>query len=148
MENEIVQHVKFMEGMLFGFSRIQLRRLAIEYAKVNGIQSTFNDEKKEAGVHWLNDFMARHKDELSLRTPEATSTACARGFNAVSVGKFFTLLEQLQALHSFIPDRIYNVDETSVSTSCSQPTISNNRYKRKKASRCLVIGRAWPTSHG
>ena len=77
-----------------------------EYAEVNGIQNTFNGEKKEAGVHWLNDFMARHKDELSLRTPEATSAARARSFNAVSVGKFFTLLEQRQALHSFTPDRI------------------------------------------
>ena len=28
MENEIVQHVKFMEGMLLGFTRTQLRRLA------------------------------------------------------------------------------------------------------------------------
>ena len=116
MENEIVQHVKFMEGMLFGFTRIQLRRLAFEYAEVNGIQNTFNDEKKEAGVHWLNDFMARHKDELSLRTPEATSAARPRGFNAVNVGTFFTLLEQLQTWHSFPPDRIYNADETGVST--------------------------------
>ena len=115
MENEIVQHVKFMEGMLFRFTRTQIRQLAFEYAEVNGIQNTFNGEK-EAGLHWLNDFMARHKDELSLRTPDATSAARARGFNAVSVGRFFTLLEQLQALHSFTPDRIYNVDETGVST--------------------------------
>ena len=99
-----MQHVKFMEGMLFGFTRTQLRRLAFEYAEVNGIQNTFNVEKKEAGVHLLNDFMARHKDELSLTTPEATSAA--RGFNTVSVGKFLTRLEQLQALHSFTPEGI------------------------------------------
>ena len=68
-----MQHVKFMEGMLFGFTRTQLRRLAFEYAEVNGIQNTFNGESNEAAVHLLNDFMARHKDELSLTTPEASA---------------------------------------------------------------------------
>ena len=66
--------------------------------------------------------MHHHSDTLSLGTPEATSAARARGFNSVSVGKFFTLLEGLQDKHHFTSDRIYNVDETGVSTVPNRPS--------------------------
>ena len=122
MEREIVEHVKITEGMLYGFTRFQLRRLAFEYAEANGVANNFNVDKKEAGVHWLTDFMHRHNDTLSLRTPEATSAERARGFNSVSVGKFFTLLEGLQDKHHLTSDRIYNVDETGVSTVPNRPS--------------------------
>lgn len=94
LEDELVGHVKLMESMLFGFTPKRLRQLAYQLAKANGIHDRFNSEKMEAGKDWYLGFMARHK-ELSLRMPEATSAAHARGFNLISVGKFFDLLEEL-----------------------------------------------------
>ena len=52
----------------------------------------------------------------SLRTPEATSIGRAIGFNRAAVGKFFTLLTQVYDQHKFPPERIYNVDETGITT--------------------------------
>src|SRR6218665_3513712 len=84
MENELVQHVKDMENMLFGFTPKRLQKLAYELAKANNIHQRFNSEKEEAGMEWYHCFMSRHPD-LSLRMPEATSSARAQGFNPVTV---------------------------------------------------------------
>lgn len=68
-----------------------------------------------AGEDWLSGFLKRHP-ELSFRRPEPTSTARAMAFNKVAVNEFFTLLESVVEKHGLTPERIYNVDETGVST--------------------------------
>jgi DDE superfamily endonuclease len=65
--------------------------------------------------------MSRHP-ELSLRVPEPTSAARAQGFNEVAVGKFFDLLEDLQQKFRFTPDRIFNCDETGITTVPNKPS--------------------------
>ena len=113
LEKELVSHMKTMEGMLFGFTPKRLRQLAYQLAKANNIHHRFNMDKKEAGKEWYCGFMSRHSD-LSLRTSEATSAARAQGFNPVSVGKFFDLLEKLQQQYNFTPDKVLNCDETGI----------------------------------
>ena len=66
-----------MEPMLFGFTPLQLRQVAGHYDEANNIR--FKNETKEAGVDLFKCFMSRHNDNLSLRTPEATSAARTRG---------------------------------------------------------------------
>ena len=91
LEYELVTHIKSMESMLFGFTPRRLRQVAYQLAVANGIHDRFNNKKKEASKEWYRGFMSRHPD-LSLRMPEPTSAAWARGFNEVAVGKFFDLL--------------------------------------------------------
>ena len=132
MENELVRHVKDMESILFGFSPSQLRKVAYQYAEANEIDHPFSQEEKAAGIDWLKGFMSRHRKSLSLRTPEATSAARARGFNQVSVNTFFDLLEKLQEKYKFTPDRIFNVDETGITTVPNKPMrIIGTRGKSK-----------------
>ncbi|CAH1969809.1 unnamed protein product [Acanthoscelides obtectus] len=102
-----------MESRLFGLTRIELRRLAYQLAERNNIQHNFHHEM--AGVDWLKGFLRRHQN-LSVRTPEATSAARAMGFNKVVVGQFFGLLTKLMDDYNFRPTRIYNVDETGLTT--------------------------------
>lgn len=67
---------------------------------------------------WLkktDGFLKRHPD-LSYRRPEPTSAARAMAFNRVAGMFFFHLLEQIVDKHAFTPDRIFNVDETGIST--------------------------------
>ena len=54
--------------------------------------------------------------ELSLRQPEATSLLRATGFNQVQVGKFYNNLKQLKTEKNIPVARIYNVDESGIST--------------------------------
>jgi hypothetical protein len=55
-----------------------------------------------AGSNWVNGFLKRHPT-LSVRVPERTSPAKARGFNRVVVGDFFILLKSLLDKYNFLP---------------------------------------------
>lgn len=54
--------------------------------------------------------------ELSVRKPENTSAARNLGFNKESVSQYFKNLTGIMNTYSFGPDRIYNIDETGLST--------------------------------
>ncbi|KAK7092313.1 hypothetical protein V1264_008076 [Littorina saxatilis] len=89
--------------------------MAYQIAEMNRINHAFNKEKKTAGKDWYRLFMRRHP-EISLRQPEATSFARAEGFNREAVNRYFNLLEELVDDNSLHASRIFNMDETGIST--------------------------------
>ncbi|KAL4126167.1 hypothetical protein QTP88_010393 [Uroleucon formosanum] len=99
-ENELANHCIYLAKMFYGLSPIDLRKAAYEFA---------------VGKDWLQAFIKRHP-KLSIRKPEATSIARISGFNKAAVQLFFSNLNELYQKYSFQPDRIYNVDETGIST--------------------------------
>lgn len=115
MELDLVNYITNMEVMLFGLTINDIRSLAYQVAQRNGLSDAFGNDKDKVGRDWLNGFLRRHP-QIALRTPEATSAARARGFNKVSVGKFFDILESAFDKHHFAPNNIYNVDETGMTT--------------------------------
>lgn len=119
MERELVQYILTMEGMMFGITYKDVRSLAFQMAERHNLPHPF--EKEAAGKDWLQKFMLRHQ-ELSPRQPEATSAARAHGFNRQSVDRFFNLLTALMEEHNFPPDKIYNVDETGMTTVQTRPS--------------------------
>lgn len=114
-ENELIVYIKQMEAQFHGLTSRDLRKLAYEVAEKNRIPHKFDSKTGLAGIDWLKGLVKRHPD-ISYRKPEPTSAARAMGFNRVSVGKFFQLLEKIYDKHKLTPHRIYNVDETGVST--------------------------------
>lgn len=114
-EDELVAHIFDLEKRFFGITAKDLRGLAFQLAEKNGIQHRFNKSSGLAGKDWLSGFRARDK-ELSLRTPEATSKARAQSFNKPVVSSFFALLKSVLEEGKFSASRIYNVDETGVTT--------------------------------
>lgn len=121
MENELERYILRMEELFFGLTVTDIRRLAFELAERNNIAHPFNKSVGLAGEDWASSFLRRHT-RLSIRSPEATSAARARGFNRATVGEFFTLLEQIQNKHHFGPTRIFNVDETGLTTVQGKPS--------------------------
>ncbi|KAH1022881.1 hypothetical protein HUJ04_012198 [Dendroctonus ponderosae] len=101
-----------------------VRKLAFQFGEKNGIQHRLNRETKIAGIDWFDGFKATN--HLSLRNPEATSVARLRvqfglndssvQFNQVSVEKMFTILRVVKEKCNFSADRIYNADESGLST--------------------------------
>lgn len=115
VERQLVQHLKLLESRLFGLTRTCVQELAFEMAERNGFTHRFNLQKRKAGQEWLEGFLKRNKD-ISLRKPEPTSAARAQAFNRPQVQKFFELYGNLLESENLTPHRIYNADESGLST--------------------------------
>lgn len=98
-----------------------IRRLAYKLAERNNICHPLNVELGLAGEDWAKGFMRRHP-KLSIRSPEATSAARARGFNRVTAVEFLSLLKQIQDKNHFSPTRIFNDDKTGLTTVQGKPS--------------------------
>lgn len=120
VEEEIENHVLKLEECMFGMTSLDLRSLAYQVAVQNNIPTRFNNEKQLAGKKWYSLFMKRHPN-LSLRQPESTSLARAKGFNKERVEEFFKILEKLVLENNLDASRIYNADETGLSTVQRKP---------------------------
>lgn len=68
-----------------------------------------------AGKEWMLGYMNRHK-ELSLRKPESTSLGRSIAFNKHNVDEFFKNYEETLRKYKFSPERIFNFDESGVTT--------------------------------
>lgn len=115
VEEQLVNQIFKLEELLFGLTITDVRKLAFQIAERNGIPHNFNRNTEIAGKKWFYAFKARHK-ELSLREPEATSMARAKGFNKKNVFEFFDILERVCDENKLDATRLFNVDESGFST--------------------------------
>ncbi|KAJ3655638.1 hypothetical protein Zmor_014759 [Zophobas morio] len=129
-EQEIVNHILDLESRLFGVTALELRQLAFKIATERGYSHKFNTEKQLAGWDWLSGFRRRHP-EISLRAPEATSAARAKGFNKVQVKKFFDLLTDTMTNENIPTSRIYNMDESALTTVHKPPRVFARKGKKQ-----------------
>ena len=83
-----------------------------------------------AGKEWLDSFRRRNSN-LSLRKPENTSVARSFAFNKTVVNEFFENLEKILTKYNFISDRIYNFDESGISTVMSTPKILAEKKQKQ-----------------
>lgn len=113
LEETLVRYILEMEAKFYGLTRKDIKRMAFSLAERNGIKHPFGD-KQTAGRGWLDLFLQRHKNILSVRKPTGTSFARARGFNKESVNNFFNLLQEVYENQNFPPNRVFNVDETGL----------------------------------
>lgn len=114
-ETELVQHLLDLESRFYGVTLQDMQKLAYELAVKNNLPHPFNHKRQMAGRNWVDGFLKRNPI-LSFRKPEATSAARARGFNKPSVSAFFDLLRDTLERKQFAPSRIFNADETGMTT--------------------------------
>lgn len=110
--------------MFHGLGTAAVRKLAYEYAvAMNKTMPDGWEKNKRAGEEWLAGFVKRH-DDMSLRSPEATSMARAMGFNKPAVDEFFKLYKQALEKHPGITaNRIFNLDESGITTVQAVPKV-------------------------
>ncbi|KAJ4430816.1 hypothetical protein ANN_19407 [Periplaneta americana] len=101
--------------LYFEVTPIELRRIAFEFATKNGIKHNFSAEKGLASKDWFHGFIKRHPN-ISFRKPEATSINCVPAFNRNEIQDFFSNLETVISKYKIPATRMYNVDETGIST--------------------------------
>lgn len=114
-ESILADHIKQLSNQFYGITLTDLRRLAYDLAEELNIKHNFNKETKMAGEDWVAGFRKRNPT-LSLRQPSATSLNRVLAFNKSEVDLFFTNLEEVYKKHPFKADRIFNMDETGIST--------------------------------
>lgn len=116
-EMELERYIKRCSDINYGLTYVQIQKLAYEYAIVlpNCVVPKEWCERKQAKEGWRRGFMARHKS-LSLRKPENTSLSRSTAFNKYMVDQFFDNLKKVLDIHKFPAERIFNLDETGVTT--------------------------------
>lgn len=120
----LVAYMKQCAFLHYGLTVFNLRKLAYQFAKENKIKYPLKwDDEQLGGEGWARWFRSRHSADLSLRKPEATSLSRATSFNKDNVARFFTNYTTVLSRHTFDPAKIYNVDETGVSTVHNPPKI-------------------------
>lgn len=95
----------------FGLLPIEVRKLAYQCAvqlNAKNIAPSWH-QNNMAGTDWFQNFM-RKNPHLSLRTSEATS------FNKTNFNSFFEIYQRLLQKYQFNVSRIWNIDETGVTT--------------------------------
>nr|CAH7729978.1 unnamed protein product [Callosobruchus chinensis] len=128
-EIELAEHIKDLEIRFYGLGRKQVIALTYQYAELNNISHRFNSETKMAGRHWIRDFAIRQN--LSVRIPEKCSLARVMGLNRPQVNKFFENLKACYKKYNFQPHRIFDMDETGLSTVSNRlPKIYSQRGKK------------------
>ncbi|XP_045542072.1 MFS-type transporter clz9-like [Papilio machaon] len=117
-EEELLEYVFHMDNIFFGLTKEDFLHLIFQYAEANNIPNPFKNGT--AGHDFYKGFIKRHPN-LTLRRPEPTSIARARGFNRSQVYRFFDLLETEIEKHQIDAMRLYNMDETGIQTSSNKP---------------------------
>lgn len=115
IEEEIANHIIDMETRFFGLTSKDLRRMVFEVAEKNQIQHGFNREKKLAGWKWVRGFLKRNP-RISMRSPESTSLARAQAFNKPNIQAYFNALSNTLEQNNFLPENVYNMDESGLTT--------------------------------
>lgn len=115
----------------YGLTIEQTRKMAYEFAKANQLRYPSSwDHNKMAGKEWLDSYR-RRKPNLSLRKPENTSAARSFGFNKTAVNNFYENLEKVLTKYKLTADRIYNFDESGISTVLSTPKVLAEKSQKQ-----------------
>ena len=147
-EDHISAYAIKITEMFYGLPTTEFRRLVYCYAVACGstaIPSAWEEEQMSTR-DWYYAFIARHP-ELTLKIPEGMSIARAVAFNRVSVNIFFSAYTEAMKKYQFTPDRIFNLDETSLFTVLKpvkvvckrgQPVVSQS--SREKGATMTFVG--------
>ena len=114
VEKEIHDHVAQLETALYGLTPRELRRLAFDIVTASSAKDPFNKTSKLAGEDWSDGFMKRLPD-LSVRLLQGTNLSRAVSFNKSNV-QFFAIYKKLLEEHDYAPSRIWNMDETGITS--------------------------------
>jgi hypothetical protein len=114
-EKEMAEHISLLSKLFHRLTIVDLRKLAFLYAERLKVAHNVCKETKLAGRDWLEGFLRRNPG-ISLRRPQATSINRITAFNKEDIVKLYDNLQGVMMKYQFTPDKMYNVDETAVST--------------------------------
>ncbi|KAJ8884195.1 hypothetical protein PR048_016052 [Dryococelus australis] len=113
------------------------------FTKVQGLKLKEYTLKNGLGYDWYKVFKERHTN-ITLKTPEPTSVARARGFNKPKVNKFYDRYSDILEEHKINATTLLKVDETGIATTSNiPPKILSSTGK--KTGCCSASGQFLPS---
>jgi len=125
-ERELVQHIIRLQRTFYGISRLETMKLASDLCRKLGVSVA----QCKFGTDWFRSFLKRHP-QISLRKPEATSLSRAVAFNRPAVMKIFELLKDMYGEGWVTAERVWNMDESGITTVHKPPKILASRGQKQ-----------------
>ncbi|XP_064077656.1 uncharacterized protein LOC135195324 [Macrobrachium nipponense] len=142
--------------MFYGLPTRAFRRMVLKYAEAVGSPAIPDVWRREgmATRDWYYGYMFRHP-KLALKAPEGMSLSRAIAFNRVNVEVFFKAYVEAVERHSFMPARIFNLDESGLSTVmkpckvvCERGRPVASQVARERGNHMTFVGIVNAAGHG
>ncbi|KAJ8303400.1 LOW QUALITY PROTEIN: hypothetical protein KUTeg_019796 [Tegillarca granosa] len=117
-ESFLVEHIKTMSQLGYGYTRSEVVTLASDYAVDLGLR----DDRKDLTMKWFYNFIRRWP-EIHIRKPSSLSELRAKSASPECINNYFTELDKILTKYDFKdkPHLIYNVDEKGINTGVTKP---------------------------
>ena len=125
----LVEHIKSMAEIGYGYTRAEVVQLASDYAHDTGKKG----EESHISQGWYYHFLKRWP-ELHAIKPSSLSELRAKAASTECVSNYFTELDKILTKYNLKdkPQNIYNVDEKGINTGGGKPpNIIASRDKKK-----------------
>jgi len=144
-EKQLVEHIYQLAKRGYPITVTQLRLLAYQYAKVNGLKG-FSKKNQAAGRTWANSFMERH-DAVTIKKCKNLSVYRAMCANPQQIYDWFDIYEEVLRGTGIMNEngeidgsRVWNVDETGLCDVPGEENVVSFKY--------LKPWRIVPSEHG
>ncbi|XP_052071024.1 uncharacterized protein LOC127709474 [Mytilus californianus] len=119
-EADLVNHLKLMARVGYGYSRSEVIDIATNYAIYKGLR----DSEHPLSTKWYKNFMARWPD-LKIIKPRSLEMQRAKATSEVNVQNYYSELHKILEKYDLFdkPERIYNVDEKGICTNHKSPYV-------------------------
>ncbi|XP_038064724.1 uncharacterized protein LOC119735094 [Patiria miniata] len=119
-ENNLVDHLKKMALLGYGYSRAEV----IDTATIYAVSLNKRDEDHPLSLKWFRNFMTRWP-ELSVKKPRSLDLYRAKATSEEVVMAYFAKLDEMLTKYKLkdAPERIFNVDEKGLKQNHSPPFI-------------------------
>jgi hypothetical protein len=145
-ESALAHHIKHMANVGYGYTMTNIRFLAADYARSLGKDVKSKDSLSTV---WFYAFLKRHPD-LKIVQPQKLEISRAKGASHEKIENYFRELREILTENDLLdkPERIYNIDETGISTQHTPPKIVCDKESKPqtvtspKSSNVTIIGGA------
>ena len=120
-EKQLVEHIVYMAKIGYGYTISEIQFIAADYARSLG---KIVRAKEGLSQSWFYGFLRRW-EELKVATPQKLGLIRAKSASKETSGNYFDELETVLRDNNLFdaPERIFNVDESGLSTEHIPPKI-------------------------
>ena len=128
-ESKLVDHVKKMASLGYGYTRTEVTGLATDFAIELGLRQKHD---KSLSLQWFRSFLERWPEIKSLR-PRSLALSRAKAASQETIDAYFEQLESIMDKYNLKdkPQCIYNIDEKGVTPDHKPPNVIGDSNARK-----------------